>query len=201
MGISIMGIATKADLDFVVRALEATLLKERKYFTLKLESEISFDNIILRKGENDIIDMYSSPSGTLVTFSYSVYEKLEKWHLSSFFDFNYFDISETSMEHRFAFFSGGVEKVGMNVYDYGSTKTIFGDNFLQIEQQEDIFHFVFPRIVNEYLPEPFHQMDYDKYKIKRFILEAIPQEINTLNIISEPIKRKKNFWEKIFWRS
>lgn len=177
MGVSFIGIATKAKESELIDAIKQTNLKNNKPVDIVFESEHYFETVILRKPEDGIIDVYSCDKGTVCTVSYNVYDQyLWKSEISERFNLFYFDVSETSMEHRFAFFALGSEKQGMNVYDEGSSKRIHGDNFLNIRDGDDIFTGIFADAVSEYLPRPFGEMLESQDKMRRYRLVVKPAE-------------------------
>jgi len=205
MGVTIIGIATKADENSILDALVKTYAKWNHFYKAEFESEQYFEVLINRKPGDNILDVYSTKHGTICTLSWELFEILSKQDLSLNFDFLYFDISETSMDHRFALFSNGKEGLCMNIWDKGDTKTIAGDNFLHIKDAEDIFFDVFPRAVAEWLPKPFHTIDLDT-KIKRYRLtKAASLEVNIADknenartSYSDNSQQKKGRWWK-FW--
>jgi len=195
MGVSFLGIATKKDEITVLNGLIQTFAMWNDKFKPEFDGEHSFEALINRKPAKNIVDIYSTSSGTICIMSWDLFEILRKHDLSTLFDFIYFDISETSMSHRFALFSGGEEGLHMNVWESEGSKDIAGNNFLNITDEEDIFQFVFPRTVNEYLPKPFHSIDLTT-KIKRYRLIAATE---AEYIQTEEAKSKsKTLWQKLF---
>ncbi len=174
MGVSFKGFATKAEEQIVLSSLILTYRKWMHDFKIYFNSEEFLDVLINRKPSDNIIDIYSTTFGTLCIMSDQLFEILSKYDLSENFDFTYFDISDTSMSYRFALFGNGVEKKCMNIWDNGRSKDIAGDNFLNITNDEDIFLNVFPRAINEYLPEPFNDIDLSS-KITRYRLIPNPK--------------------------
>lgn len=196
MGVSFIGIATKAKENELIDAIKQTNLKNKRPVEIVLDSEHYFETVILRKPEDNIIDIYSCDKGTVCTVSYNVYERyLWKVDISEYFNLFYFNISETSMEHRFAFFALGSEKQGMNVYDEGSSKRIHGDNFLNIRDSDDIFTGVFANRVSEYLPRPFGEMLESQDKMRRYKLVVTPEE-QAPQVEKEA--KKKSFLQRLF---
>lgn len=180
MGVTIIGIATKADEISILDGLVKTYAKWNHFYKAEFESEQYFEILINRKPDNNIVDIYSTTHGTIGVLSWELFEILSKYDLSLNFDFLYFDISETSMDHRFALFSQGKEGLCMNIWDKGSAKTIAGDNFLDIKEAEDIFFDVFPRAIAEFTPKPFHTIDLGT-KIKRYRLTKVDNlEVNVV---------------------
>jgi len=198
MGVSFIGIATKATEKELLVSLQNTNIQNGKDVHIVFDSEHYFETIILRKPSDNLIDIYSCPNGSLCTVSYNVYDNyLWKSDISKLFDLLYFDVSETSMDHRFAFFSGGSEKYGMNVYDEGATKRIHGDNFLNIRDSDDIFTGTFAAAVNEYLPKAFGEM----------LETGPPEKVRRYKLLTQPPGqseepaieiKKKSFFGKLF---
>jgi hypothetical protein len=195
MGVSFKGIATRTDENTILNGLIRTYEKWNHKFEAEFDAEHFFEVLINRKPDNNIVDIYSTSSGTICILSLDLFEILSKHDLSTNFDFVYFDISETSMSHRFALFSSGKEGLCMNVWDKGSSKQISGDNFLNITNEEDIFLNVFPRTINDYLPKSFNDIDLST-KIKRYRLitktEKEPEKTK------ESIHKKRTVWDRLF---
>ena len=185
MGVSIMGIGTKADEKTVLTSFIKTFEEDNMFFDFKFESKQTFDILINRKSSDNIFDIYSTEKGTICIISHQIFEeKLRKHFLSTFFDFLYFDISETSMSHRFALFSNGNEGLCMNVWDMGNSKRIAGDNFLNIKDEDDVFFDIFPNAVKDFLSEKFHDIDVST-EINRYVL--IPK-VTSNNLEPEKIR-------------
>lgn len=196
MGVSFIGIAAKAKEKELIDLIKQTNLKNNKPVDIVFDSEHQFETLILRKREDNIIDVYSCDEGTVCTVSYNVYENyLWKSDISEFFNLFYFDVDETSMEHRFAFFALGSEKQGMNVYDEGSSKRIHGDNFLNIQDGDDIFTGTFANKVSEYLPKPFGEMLEEMEKMRRWRL--VVREVEEVETPKVEVK-KRSFWGRFF---
>lgn len=188
MGISITGFATKADEQKIIRSIVSALHQENRKAEIVFDSEQPFDGVMLRKPGDDFIDIYSGDKGSVCTVSNDIQERhlwLER--ISKLYDLFYFDISETSMEHRFALYSGGAEKMAMNVYDLGSKKRIVGENFLNIQDDRDIFTGTFSDALNDYLPKPLGDMMDMGYreKVRRYRLNIIEEKKE------EPVKEKQ----------
>ena len=101
------------------------------------------------------------------------------------------------MWHRFAFFSEGKEKFGMNIHDFGSEKRIGGDNFLDIQDTEDIFTGTFAKAVRKFLPKEFGEMSDMGMaeKVRRFSLyDDTPIDLEKSPVISN----QKSFFKKLF---
>lgn len=169
MGVSFIGIAAKVDTNTIINSLKSVHKIKQKKLKIVFDCDCTFDSMLNRKPEPNIIDLFSNEHGTICTYSDTEDVQIWTWALSSFFDFVYFDISETSMEHRFAFFSNGVEQVGMNVYDFGDKKRIAGDNFLNIQDSEDIFMETFDKALMPYIKVSVHTIDnstlIERYKV------------------------------------
>ena len=197
MGVTIMGIATKADEKTVLNAIKKTFEGDNLYFDINFESEPFFESFINRKPSDNIIDLYSTNNGTICVLSSQLFEILRKEFLATFFDFVYFDICETSMSHRFALFSNGSEGSCMNIWDKGNSKRIAGDNFLDIKDDDDIFFNSFPSAINDYLPQSFHSIDLTT-KIKRYLLIKNDSTNDVIKNDNKTHKTKKTFWERLF---
>ena len=179
MGVTITGIAAKADEQRIIRSIISTNHRNRRPSEIIFDSELPFEALIMRKPGDDCIDIYSSEKGCVCTFSDTIQERyLWKHEISEGFDLFYFDVSETAMEHRFAFFSGGKEKYGMNVYDGGTTKRIHGDNFLNIQDSNDVFTGTLAGALEPYLPHSMGtmlEMGYQE-KIRRYRFRLLEPE-------------------------
>ncbi|MGB8195188.1 MAG: hypothetical protein WCF67_24845 [Chitinophagaceae bacterium] len=199
MGVSFIGIATKAGEKELLASIQKTNAQNKRDVDIIFDSEHSFETIILRKHGDNIIDIYTSEKGSVCTVSFNVYDHyLWKHEMSSFFDLFYFDVSETSMEHRFAFFAYGTEQCGMNVYDEGGSKRIHGNNFLKIQDNHDIFTKTFADAVSEYLPKPFGEMLGSAGIVRRYILTPkIPAEPEKPPV---EVAKKKSFFKSLFGR-
>lgn len=179
MGVTITGIAAKADEQRIIRSIISTNHRNGRPAEIVFDSELPFEALIMRKPGDDCIDIYSCEKGCVCTFSDTIQERyLWKSEISEGFDLFYFDVSETAMEHRFAFFTGGTERSGMNIYDGGTTKRIYGDNFLNIEDSSDIFTGTLADALETYLPNPMGdmlEMGY-KEKIRRYRFRLLEPE-------------------------
>jgi len=209
MGVSINGFATKANKNEAIKELEKACQLINPDARINFEREAIFEEWIQRKREDNIIDIYSTNNGSILIMSHQLFEKFSRWELSKCYEIDYFDIDETSMSHRFARFSQGKETVCMNIWDSGSSKDISGDNYLKIEQDEDVFFSAFQRLADSYTEETFHEIDLGS-KIERFRF-LISKEENILSesnnnlasVTNESIQRdsknqKKSFWSRLF---
>jgi hypothetical protein len=167
MGVSINGFATKADKEIAIKELEKAFKLVNPNAKIVFEREAIFEELIQRKRTDNIIDIYSTKNGSILVMSHDLFEKFSRWDLSKSYDIDYFDICETSMSHRFAKFSAGKETECMNIWDYGSTKDIAGQNYLDIKQNEDVFFSAFPRLADKYTEQSFHRIELDS-KIDRY---------------------------------
>ena len=167
MGISINGIVTNEPENTAIEKLDRCFKLINPRMTIDKKEQIAFETIINRKREPNIIDVYSDNKGTLMIFSYQLFEKFSTWELSKLFNFDYFDVDETSMSHRFAQFRNGKDDICMNIWDKGSSKKIAGDNYLDIEDGDDVFHHSFTKLTDSYLSVPFNSIELNK-KINRY---------------------------------
>lgn len=179
MGISIQGIVTKINERKVLRKLEKSFRSTNIKFTydIELTEKIPFEELTIRKRESNLIDIYSDDQCSLITFSHEIFEEFGVHIFSKYFDFDYFDLDDTSMAYRFAQFRNNEEKLAMNIF-YGMNLTvddnsqeILGDNFLDIKKEDDIFFNSFHKLVNLYLNSPFEAIDLglkiNRYKLKK----------------------------------
>ncbi|MCS3798544.1 hypothetical protein [Niastella sp. OAS944] len=169
MGVSFIGIASKINEEKLLAAIQHTFQVMNINKSIVFNSEQPFEAIVLRKGKDNIVDIYSGNLGTICTVSWNVYDRyLFKDIISGFFNLLYFDISETSMSHRFAWFSEGDEKHYTNISYKEDIMYISGPNFLNIKNTDDIFTGTFANAVKEYLPQSFGAMLVSEEKIKRY---------------------------------
>lgn len=212
MGISINGIVSHESEKKAIEKLDNCFKLSNPNLTIEKEKQVPFEKLINRKREPNIIDVYSDSKGTLMIFSYQLFEKFSKWKLSELFNFDYFDVDETSMSHRFAQFRNGNDDICMNIWDKGSTKKIAGDNYLEIKDEDDIFHHSFTKLTDSYLSVPFNSIELNtqinRYKVieKALIKQEFKHGIEKINktriektIVSNinDVKTNQSFWSKI----
>lgn len=207
MGVSVNGFATKANKEIAIIELENACKLVNPNATIVFEREAIFEELIQRKGADNIIDIYSTKNGSILIMSHKLFEKFSRWELSKSYDIDYFDICETSMSHRFAKFSEGKETECMNIWDSGSAKDIAGQNYLDIKQDEDVFFSAFPRLTDKYTEQTFHQIELDT-KVERYNFVISEVSNNESENITENLENRsddkvndgnrKGFWKRLF---
>ncbi|MBE7661524.1 hypothetical protein F7646_13175 [Tenacibaculum finnmarkense genomovar finnmarkense] len=198
MGITIQGIITlekeKSAITKIEKAFRASNIKYT--YDIELLEEPIFEELIERKRQDDIIDVYTDNKGTLITFSHNILENFSTNSISKYFDFDYFDLDDTSMAYRFSQFKEGGEKLsmnifhGMNIIKNDDSREILGDNFLDIKDNEDIYFVTFHKLVDSYLTTPLDSIDLSQ-KVNRYKVTK-REKLNKFNIKEILRKIKRN---------
>lgn len=173
MGFNLEGFATNVAAGKILDELAVETKKMHPDSTLSFEREISFEEWMNRKADDNILDIYSTADGTLVSASHKFLFNFIHRGFSKKFDVYKFDLSETSMVFRFEVCKNG-ERFQLMVIDDAQSRKIAYDPILPI-QDEDVFMDFFPRYLKLITCFDFHKIDLSA-RAKRFVFTNFNRE-------------------------
>jgi hypothetical protein len=173
MGFNLEGFATNASEEQILTALEIETKRLHPKSSLQLEKEISFEEWMTRKAEDNVLDIYSTSEGSLISASHKFMFNFIHRPFSKNFDLYKFDLSETTMQFRFEICKNG-ELFQVMIIDDSQSRKLICDQILPV-QDEDVFMDLFPRYLKMITRFDFHMIDLSK-RGKRFVFANFDRE-------------------------
>ena len=161
MGYNICGMLTRLQSNQFIK----TVKKEGSY-TLNLQKNIDFEEAISSKYDTNIIDLYSTQSGTLILTSEEFFPGIEDIaFLSDQEELVQFMISETAMIFAFRYYKSG-RLVNEDIYSYEPEFQFQGENRLRMTSDNDIVDDGFSELVNSFLGVSFNAIDLSEKAVR-----------------------------------
>lgn len=189
MGVRITGLCIPANEEQTLVLLNTLFQIKKPGYELRFIEMISFPDLILDK-DPDTADLFSEGEISIV-FVHSdllkedLFERIPEEN-----EYLFFQINETSMVHRFCRQGDRNRLTELGILDFGNEKKFIGENFLSVEQNENVFFDVLPRAFQPYLNKNFHELPVET-QAKRFhlvIKNLEPPQVNPPS--SEPLSEK-----------
>jgi hypothetical protein len=173
MGFNLEGLACRVPEEKVIADLRKETLKKHPDSKLFLEKEISFEDWMRYKPGDNVLDIYSTDKGTLISASHKILFNFFHLPFSENFDLYKFDLSETSMHFRFEVSKNGDEHQVMTVND-SNGRRVMHDPILPVPDG-DVSMVLFPNFVRMITDFDFHEIDLAD-KAKRYLFTNFNKE-------------------------